>query len=608
MLRTCLSRCFTGSLCRITLRTPDSSIFAPLVAQRNASDVVPLRKQLKDAKKARRLRDESSKFETDDGLKERRLARWQLTVGIEIHAQLNSAHKLFSPASTAYSETPNTTIDPFDLAVPGSQPVLQLQPIIPAVRAALALGCTVQPRSSFDRKHYFYHDQPAGYQITQYYSPFARDGRITLTARDGLSQDEESVVVGIKQIQLEQDTARTQDQDAETSLIDYNRSGCALIEIISLPHIHSAAAAAAYVRKVQGILYAVDAVTTGMELGGLRADVNVSVRRREPAANKFEEHAVHEYAGVQGLGQRTEIKNLSSPSAVASAVAAEYDRQTASLEANVPVLGETRGWSLSSPNTTRRLRGKEGEVDYRYMPDPDVPPLRISSEVVTYLKNTLPPLPEDLQCMLEQQYHLSVADTEAMLSLDDGTRLLYYQEVVALLFNGSSSRNINKTIKEKDRNRAFDDAEKQKLSIQASNWILHELGALLSTTDTQWTASLIPAQQFADLILLHYLNLITGSSGKRLLKTMFAGDRTEAAAIVLRDKLLFKPMSEEEYTVLLDGIVANHAGEIEVIKAGGRKGEAIFKFLVGQMMRSKEFRGRIDAKKAETRLRERIAD
>lgn len=582
--------------------------------------MVPLRKQLKDAKKASRQTPDRPSFE-EHGVtfkNHERLARWELTVGIEIHAQLNSPHKLFSSASTLYSDTPNTTVHPFDLAVPGSQPILQLQPIIPAVRAALALGCAVQPRSSFDRKHYFYHDQPAGYQITQYYSPFARDGRITLTARDGLGPDEESIVVGIKQIQLEQDTARTQDQDSETSLIDYNRSGCALIEIISLPHMHSAAAAAAYVRKVQSILYAVDAVTTGMELGGLRADVNVSVRRRGTSVDQPEAHAVHEYAGVTGLGQRTEIKNLSSPSAVASAVAAEYDRQTKLIEDGLPVLGETRGWSLSSPNTTRLLRGKEGEVDYRYMPDPDIPPLHVSADLVTYLKDTLPPLPENLQRMLEQRYHLSPADAEAMLSLDDGARLLYYQEVVSLLFNGVSSKNIERTIndsstsssKHQKRNtnkvEAVDEQEKHKLSMQASNWILHELGARLSQTETQWTPGLIPAQQMADLILLHHTNRITGSSGKRLLKAMFAGDRSDAAAIVLRDNMLFKPMSDEEYTVLLDRVLGVHPGEVEVVRAGGRKAEAILKFLVGQAMRNGSFKGRVEAVRVETMLRKRL--
>lgn len=294
-------------------------------------------------------------------------------------------------ASAEYTDEPNAALWPFDLAVPGSQPLFQAPVLIPALRAALALNCQIQRRSKFDRKHYFYHDQPAGYQITQYYEPLARDGHITLAAQDGLGKnDGEELFVGIKQIQLEQDTAKTQDQDEETSLIDFNRSGHALIEIISLPHIHTPEAAAAYVRKIQSILYAVDAATTGMEQGGLRADVNVSVRRYADARGN------HSYSGVTGLGQRTEIKNLSSFKSVEDAVRAERDRQIDLILSGGAVEGETRGWSLSNPHVTRRLRGKEGEVDYRYMPDPDISPLYIDQGLVTHFQQTLPPVPEQL--------------------------------------------------------------------------------------------------------------------------------------------------------------------------------------------------------------------
>lgn len=202
---------------------------------------------------------------------------------------------------------PNTHVAFFDVATPGSLPIFQQATLIPALRAAIALGCEIQCTSRFDRKHYFYHDQPAGYQLTQYYEPFAKDGRITLTRDDEIGpEDGESVTIGIKQIQMEQDTAKSQDSDAVTSLIDFNRAGQALIEIISLPQIHSPQTAAAYVRKIQAILLSVNSVTTGMEMGGLRADVNVSVRRHDGPSGSSQ------YSGMTGLGQRTEIKNLSS--------------------------------------------------------------------------------------------------------------------------------------------------------------------------------------------------------------------------------------------------------------------------------------------------------
>ena len=208
--------------------------------------------------------------------------------------------------------------------------------------------------------------------------PFATDGRITLTSDDLI--EDEPLTIGIKQIQLEQDTAKTIIQSPSNTLLDFNRVGHPLIEIITLPQMHSPRTAAACVRKIQAILQAVNAVTTGMEMGGLRVDVNVSVRRR--SAENVEEGS-SEYSGITGLGQRTEIKNLSSFQAVEKAIEAERDRQIEVLDAGGVIEGETRGWTLGNTET-RKLRGKEGEVDYRYMPDPDLHPLVIG-EVYKYL-------------------------------------------------------------------------------------------------------------------------------------------------------------------------------------------------------------------------------
>jgi len=482
-------------------------------------------------------------------------------------------------ASAEYNEHPNASSWPFDLAVPGSQPLFQPAVLVPALRAALALKCQIQSQSKFDRKHYFYHDQPAGYQITQYYEPFAKDGRLLLTAQDGLTtKDGDMVEVGIKQVQLEQDTARTQEQDEHTNLIDFNRSGHALIEIISLPHLHSPEAAAAYVRKVQSILYAVDATTTGMELGGLRADVNVSIRR------VGDHSAQYSYSGVTGLGQRTEIKNLSSFKAVEDAVTAERDRQISVLDAGGVIEGETRGWSLSSPGVTRRLRGKEGEVDYRYMPDPDISPLYIDQDLVAHFKRTLPPVPEQLLDMLCTTYGLTLDDARALLSLDDGARLLYYQDVVSRLGARPDGPRPN---------------------VQAANWILHELGALLTTTGTTWTAALVDAQQMADLITLQQENKITGPSAKRLLRILFDGDRAPVSEIVQRDNLLFQSMTDEEYDELATRVIGEHPPEADVVRQGGKRSLGKLKFLLGQMMRHGD-RNRVQAQKAEEVLQKKL--
>jgi len=327
---------------------------------------VPFRKQLKDEAKKRRLaqsldrrKDAASKDRNKDMTSGHQ--RWTLTVGLEIHALLNTECKLFSTAKNTIDDTPNSNVALFDLALPGSQPEFQKAALIPALRAALGLSCVVQRTSRFDRKHYYYQDQPAGYQITQYYQPFATEGHVMLYDHDGIHpEDGQSVSIGIQRIQMEQDTAKSNLQPPSTALLDFNRVGQPLVEIITSPVIHHPQTAAACVRKIQAILQRTNAVTTGMEMGGLRVDVNVSVSP----------------AGSVSLGQRTEIKNLSSFKAVEDAIIAERNRQIAILEGGGTIEGETRGWNLGSTET-KKLRGKEGEVDYRYMPDPDIPPLII---------------------------------------------------------------------------------------------------------------------------------------------------------------------------------------------------------------------------------------
>jgi len=342
----------------------------------------PFRKTLKDAakehKKERKKKLVSPDESLDPAIKKRdaQAEKWELTVGIEVHAELNTARKLFSKATTSVGDAPNTHAAVFDVAFPGSQPIFQQDTLVPALRAAMAFECEIPPQSSFDRKHYFYQDQPNGYQITQYYEPFAKNGKLTLYPRDfppGKFLQSDPIHIGIKQIQMEQDTAKTVQQPPSTHLLDFNRVSHPLIEIITMPEIHDPIVAAATVRKIQIILKAVNACTTGMELGGLRADVNVSVRQREESSQGVS----HSYHGVTGLGQRTEIKNLSSFKAVEDAIIAERDRQIEILESGGVIEGETRGWTLGS-TTTKRLRSKEGEIDYRYMPDPDIAPIIIS--------------------------------------------------------------------------------------------------------------------------------------------------------------------------------------------------------------------------------------
>jgi aspartyl-tRNA(Asn)/glutamyl-tRNA(Gln) amidotransferase subunit B len=414
-----------------------------------SQDDTPFRKALKDAAKQQKKDKRAANDTFSDSKRSRdpHLEKWELTVGIEIHAELNTARKLFSSAATSMSEAPNSHVSLFDVAFPGSQPRFQKETLLPALRGALALNCTIQQKSSFDRKHYFYQDQPAGYQITQYYEPFARDGHIILHAHDfppGTAPADCPITIGIKQVQMEQDTAKTVQQPPSAHLLDFNRVSHPLIEIITLPQIHDPTVAAVCVRKIQSILKTVNACTAGMEMGGLRADVNVSIRER----NGHIPEDSHSYHGVTGLGQRTEIKNLASVKAVEDAIIAERNRQIDLLESGGTVEGETRGWTLGS-KTTKRLRGKEGEIDYRYMPDPDIAPVILGDvcgshlcavimltqvkDLVSHLRSSLPKLPNTMIENLTDEYGLTTKDAGTLLSLEDGDRLDYFFEVLSQL-------------------------------------------------------------------------------------------------------------------------------------------------------------------------------
>jgi aspartyl-tRNA(Asn)/glutamyl-tRNA(Gln) amidotransferase subunit B len=559
---------------------------------------VPLRKQLKDEAKKRKAENRGGKSKKSN----QKLDDWELTVGIEIHAQLNTERKLFSAASSTINDIPNTRVALFDVAMPGSQPTFQKETLIPALRAAMALNCNIQKTSRFDRKHYFHWDQPSGYQITQYYEPFAKDGYITLYAHDGIAEaDGEKIKIGIKQIQMEQDTAKTMSEPDGLHLLDFNRVGLPLIEIITLPQIHHPSTAAALVRKIQILLSSVDACVLGMQSGGLRADVNVSVRRRDADGS-------HEYSGVKGLGQRTEIKNLSSFKAVEDAIIAERDRQIEVLEAGGVIEGETRGWTIGSTQT-KRLRGKEGEVDYRYMPDPDLGPVIIGQDVLDHIGATLGILPDQELDILVEQYGLSVKDAMSLVALNDGQRVEYFYKVVDELLKLSNDNDSKKTGK------------------MVGNWVLHEMGGLNSPyadEDNPLGMSedgdcLIPSTELARLLYFLDLNKITGNTAKKVLAQLYTnlvtpsssmGDRVSinelglvteeetswksVEEIIEKTGLWFRPFSAAEYDELASSVLDQNTKTVEEILAG-KQGK--INFLLGQMMRQNT-EGRLDAQEA----------
>src|SRR5450432_4433021 len=297
---------------------------------------------------------------------------WEIIVGLEVHAQVTSRSKLFSGASTAFGAPPNSHVSLVDAAMPGMLPVINAECVAQAVRTGLGLKAQINRRSTFDRKNYFYPDLPQGYQISQYKSPIVGEGEIQVE----LTPDH-SINVGIERLHLEQDAGKSlHDQSATMSLVDLNRSGVALMEIVSKPDIRSAEEAKAYVTKLRSILRYLGTCDGDMEKGSLRADVNVSVRRPGEA-----------------LGTRCEIKNMNSISFIGLAIEHEARRQIGILEDGGRIEQETR---LYDPNKgeTRSMRSKEEAHDYRYFPDPDLLPLEFSEAWVAELKADLPELPD----------------------------------------------------------------------------------------------------------------------------------------------------------------------------------------------------------------------
>ena len=562
---------------------------------RAASLVIPntTRKTIKDEVKRRKASEKKSESKPTN----QTIPGWELSVGVEIHAQLNTPRKLFSPAATSSAGQPNRHVAGVDVSLPGAQPVFQKEALIPALRAALALNCEVQLVSKFDRKHYFWWDQPAGYQITQYYEPFARNGYLTLLARDGIAeQDGKELKVRIKQIQMEQDTGKTISQPGDVQWLDFNRVGMPLIEIITEPDMHHPRTVAAFVKKIQTLLATMDACVSGMEMGGLRADINVSVRRDGDLGTP--------------LGTRTEIKNLGSIKAVEDAIIAERDRQISELEAGETIVGETRGWTIGSKET-RRLRGKEGEVDYRYMPDPDLQPLYISDQLVDHLRRYLPTTSDVEVDQLISVFGLTPKDALSLVALEGGARVEYFYRVVEGLGkhlgqNLLDGAHLNSSIKSKQS--------------MAANWILHELGKLtmqkgdennLLSISPEGECAEVPADDLAELLFLLCKNKITGKVAKQLLVAIYVGEVKEAGGLrktIDAHDLWFHELSEQEYGELANMVLQGEEkilAEFSACGDGDRYPQGKLMWLVGKMMKAGATE-RINAQKAEGILRDKI--
>ncbi|TGZ85017.1 Glutamyl-tRNA amidotransferase B subunit [Ascodesmis nigricans] len=502
---------------------------------------------------------------------------WQITCGLEVHAQLNTERKLFSAARTSVTAPPNTHISPIDASLPGVQPTLNPSVLLPAIRAALSFSCTINTHSRFDRKHYFYWDQPAGYQITQYYSPLAARGHFTLTpAWDGVDTP---IQIGIRQVQLEQDTGKTLSAPPN-NLVDLNRVGAPLVEIITDPFpIEDSEIAGKALAKIQAYLKAVDACVLGMEWGGLRADVNVSVAPR----------------GSSTLGQRCEIKNLSSFKAVTDAVAAEAKRQISLLESGKEIVGETRGWDAEKGVTTR-LRGKEGEVDYRYMPEPDLPPVDIAENAILKIQETVQMLPEEAVEKLVNVHGITWKDARTMLALDDGRPMA--EGGVMEFFT-----EVTKVVQEYLENQKKHVGDVGRV---AGNWVLHELWGLLTVREIEWKDNPVDAARMAQLLGYLLADAITGPTAKKLLPRLLTSPETPAE-IIKRENLAVQNHTDDQLAAIVDSVLATPKGTqvLEQLMAlnsiagpkGDKKRMGVKSYFIGATM--KELKGTAQAKVVE---------
>ncbi|KAG9320088.1 hypothetical protein KVV02_004480 [Mortierella alpina] len=462
--------------------------------------------------------------------------RWEPIIGLEIHAQIKSRSKLFSDSRNAFNAAANTNVSLIDAAYPGTLPHLNQECVDLAIKTALALDAHVYPVSSFDRKHYFYPDLPQGYQITQHYEPLAQNGRVELSPLDGL---EYSLTVGIEQLQLEQDTGKSlHDIYPGLTLLDLNRAGTGLMEIVTKPDLRSSKEAGVVVKKLQALLRAVDSSDGNMDEGSMRCDVNVSIHEID-----------------KPYGARCELKNLNSIKSVMDAIDAEIERQIELYESDIVVAQETRGFDAST-GKTYRIRSKESAPDYRYMPEPDLPRLVLGRETIQELKDSLPELPDARRDRIMKSYGLGMIETRTLMG-EEGM-VEYFETVV------SKGRQVKSVI----------------------SWTIHELLGRLHSRNINFTPEIVTAAQLGTLVDCVDQGLISAKVGKNVLNLMVEGDSRSASEIV-EEKGWRQMDNQSELGQMCDAIMAQYPDKVKIVQKGN---VGVLGFFVGQIM--KESQGR----------------
>ncbi|MBB5986035.1 Asp-tRNA(Asn)/Glu-tRNA(Gln) amidotransferase subunit GatB [Sphingobium lignivorans] len=467
---------------------------------------------------------------------------WEVVIGLEVHAQVVSQAKLFSGAATAFGAEPNTQVSLVDAAMPGMLPVPNRECIRQAVRTGLALDAQINRWSRFDRKNYFYADLPQGYQISQLYHPLVGEGKLTIEADEkaGIPADKD---IGIERIHVEQDAGKLMhDQHPTRSYVDLNRSGVALMEIVSRPDMRSPAEAGAYLRKLRAILRYVGSCDGNMEEGSMRADVNVSVRK---PGDEF--------------GTRTETKNVNSVRFVMQAIEYEAQRQVDVLEGGGRIVQETRLFNPDS-GTTRSMRSKEDAHDYRYFPDPDLLPLELDEAFVEDCRHSLPELPDAKRKRYVEG--LGLSDYNAQVLTAEAETARWFEALLA-----ESARIQKKSEGEVAR--------------ASANWLLSELYGALNRLGKTLEESPVNPERGAELLALVADGTISGSIAKQVFEIML--ETGDAPARIVEDKGLKQTSDTGAIEAVVAKILAENADKVEQYKGGK---EALFGFFVGQTMKA----------------------
>jgi aspartyl-tRNA(Asn)/glutamyl-tRNA(Gln) amidotransferase subunit B len=465
--------------------------------------------------------------------------QWEVVIGLENHVQLTTNSKIFSGSSIRFGAEPNTQASPVDLALPGVLPVMNKGAVERAIRFGLAVGAKIAPQSVFARKNYFYPDLPKGYQISQFEDPVVQGGSLTFAfEKDGKL---ETKTVNLTRAHLEEDAGKSLHEDYHgMSGIDLNRAGTPLLEIVSEPEIRSAAEAVAYAKALHGLVMWLGVCDGNMQEGSFRCDVNVSVRP----------------VGQKEFGTRCEIKNLNSFRFIEEAVHYEVRRQIELIEDGGKVVQATRLWDPDRKET-RQMRSKEDAQDYRYFPDPDLPPLAISQEWIDRVKADMPELPAAMRERFIRDYGLPEYD--ALILTSSQAMATYYEAVVA---------------------KAGKDNAKA-----AANWLMGDVSSALNRADVAIENSPVEASQLALLLKRIADGTISNNAGKKVFSLMWdaqSGDEHLADAIIEREGL--KQISDTgALEAIVDEVLANNAKSVEQYKAGK---EAAINALIGQCMKA----------------------